>query len=109
MKYSGWIFLSVLCLATSLFGQDSNAKEVTGTICNSACVEPVQKVATCNTSCTDKSGDVVIVNDQGKVMKIENPNMAMPHMNKKVKATCVPSEKQREDYLRIVELSEMGG
>jgi hypothetical protein len=112
MKRSALLFFALLCLATSLVAQDSNksqSKQVIGTICNSACVQPVNNVSTCNTSCTDKSGDVVLVDDQGKVMKIDNPKMAMPHMNKKVKCTAVPTEKQREEYLRIKELSEMGG
>ena len=111
MKHSAWLFLAVVCLATSLFAQDagtSQKKEMTGTICNSACVQPVKDVPTCNTSCTDKSGDVVLVDDSGKVSKIANPNMAMSHMNKKVKCTVVPTEKEREDQLRILELTETG-
>jgi len=106
------LFIAVLCLAVSLSAQDSSksqGKEMSGTICNSACVQPVNSVPTCNTGCTDKSGSPVLVDDQGKVMKISNPKMAMPHMNKKVKVMAVPSEKQREDTLRILQLSEMGG
>jgi len=105
------LLLSAVFLgATSLFAQDSNKsqkKEVDGTICNSACVQKVENLNTCNTSCTDKSGDVVLVDDQGKVMKIANPKMATSHMNKKVKCTASPTEKQREDALRILEISEM--
>jgi len=106
------LFLAVFCVATSLVGQDadkSQKMEVTGTICNSACVQPVNSVSTCTPGCTDTSGDLVLVDDAGKVMKISNPKMAASHMNKKVKCTAVPSEKQRENTLRIVELSEMGG
>jgi len=103
------LFLGVLCLATSLFAQGPNdgpKKQMTGTICNSGCVQPVKDLPTCNTGCTDKSGDVVLVDDQGKVMKIANPKMAMPHMGKHVKVMVVPTEKEREEYLRIIELSE---
>jgi len=112
MKHYGWLFLVVLCLATSLFAQDSNKKQqvqMTGTICNSACVQPVNGLSTCSTTCTDKGGDVVLVDDQGKVMKISNPKMAMPHMKKKVKVMAVPTEKEREEYLRIIELTESAG
>jgi hypothetical protein len=108
----GLLFLVILCAATSLFAQDTNktqGKEMTGTICNSACVEKVSDLATCNTGCTDKTGDVVLVGDSGKVMKIANPKMAMPHMDKKVKVMAVPTEKEREEYLRILQLTEMGG
>ena len=108
MKHSVWFFLGVLCLATSLFAQEPNdqQKQMTGTICNSACVQPVKDLPTCNTGCTDKSGDVVLVDDQGKVVKIANPKMAMPHMRKHVKVMVVPTEKEREEYLRITELDE---
>jgi hypothetical protein len=106
MKHSAWLFLGVLGLATSLFAQDDQPKRMTGTICNSACVQPVDDIRTCNTRCTDKSGDVVLVDDQGKVMKIANPTMAMPHMRKHVKVMVVPTEKEREEYLRITQLSE---
>jgi hypothetical protein len=112
MKKLMWLLVAVVCLAASLFAQEPNKskqKEMTGTICNSACVQPVDSVNTCSTTCTDKSGTAVLVDDQGKVMKIENPKMAMPHMNKQVKVTVVPTEKQREEYLRIIELTEMGG
>ena len=134
MKHSVWLFLAVLCLATPLFAQTdtpvplqsepttpekvtaptrtharTEPKQMTGTVCNSACVQPVNGLSTCNTGCTDKSGDVVLVDDKGKVMKISNPKMAMPQMNKKVKVMAVPTEKDREEYLRILQLSEMGG
>jgi hypothetical protein len=109
MKHPVWLFLGVLCLATSLFSRNQNddqRKQMTGTICNSACVQPVKDLPTCNTDCTDKSGDVVLVDDQGIVMKIANPKMAMPHMRKHVKIMVVPTEKEREEYLRIIELSD---
>jgi hypothetical protein len=112
MKHSIWLCLSVLCLATSLFAQEPNddqQKQKTGTICNSACVQPVQDRPTCDITCTDKSGDVVLVDDQGDVMKIANPKMAMPHMKKHVKVVVIPTEKEREQYLRIMELTETGG
>jgi len=112
MKRAALLSLAVFCVATSLVAQDSNKSqkmEVTGTICNSACVQKVDSLNTCTPGCTDKSGNAVLVDDQGKVMKISNPKMASGHMNKKVKCTAVPSEKQREDTLRILELSEMGG
>jgi hypothetical protein len=109
MKHCVWLFVGVLCLATSLFAKGPNQDQqtkMTGTICHSACVQPVNNLPTCNTDCTDKSGDVVLVDDQGKVMKIANPEKAMPHMRKHVKLMVIPTEKEREEYLRIMELSE---
>jgi hypothetical protein len=58
-------------------------------------------------NCTDKSGDVVLVDDQGKVTKIANPKVAMPYMNKHVKCTGVPTEKEREQALKIMQLQEL--
>jgi hypothetical protein len=112
MKHRGWLFLTVLSMATSLFAQDSNQnqqKEMTGTICNSACVVRQSNLPTCDTTCTDKSGDCVLVGDKGNVEKIANPQMAMPHMNKRVKVMVVPSEKERENVIRIMHLTESAG
>jgi hypothetical protein len=93
-----------------LYAQEANSqqmkpREMSGTICNSSCVTKVDNVSTCDTQCTDKSGDCVIVDDEGNVKKIDNPSMAMPHMGKKVKVMAVPTEKQREDKLHILEIS----
>jgi hypothetical protein len=110
MKHPGRLFLGVVCLATSLFAQDANStqkKQVTGTICNSACVVQQNNLATCDRNCTDKTGATVLVDDQGKVMKISNPQMAASHMYKRVKCTAVPSEKEREESLEITELQDL--
>jgi hypothetical protein len=73
---------------------------------------------TCDTSCNIK-GDAVLVDDQGAVHKIANPEMCKQHMGKHVKmtataasapsATASPTEKQREQSLRIMELYEDPG
>jgi hypothetical protein len=70
MKHRGWLFLTVLSMATSVFAQDSKRdqqKQMTGTICNSACVVRQSDLPTRDTSCTDQSGDWVLVDDKGKV------------------------------------------
>jgi len=109
MKRLGWLSLAFFMMATSLFANDAKdqQKEVTGTICNSACVAPQSDLPTCDLSCTDKSGDVVLVDDAGKVQKIANPKMAMGHMKKHVKCTVAPSEKDREEALRLQRIIEM--
>ena len=107
-----WLLFSLFCVSPLLSAQNfenTREKPVVGTICNSVCVQPVNGVSTCNTSCTDQSGDTILVDDDGKVMRIANPKMATSHMKKQVKCTVVPTEKDREDLLRIVELSETGG
>lgn len=107
MKRFSLVFLAVLCTATALVAQEqTDHKQLMGTICNSACVVPHKGFPTCDLTCTDKTGDVVLVEDSGKVEKIANPKMAMPHMTKRVKVMAATTEKQREDSLRIQRLIE---
>jgi hypothetical protein len=76
----------------------------------------VDNLSTCDKDCTDKSGPAVLVDDQGNVMKIANQDMCMSHMGKHVKAMAMrmdqppaaatPTESQREQTLRIIELED---
>jgi hypothetical protein len=103
--------VAVLCFTGLLYSQDASSKsqshEMSGTICNSACVTKADNLSTCDTNCTDKSGECVFVDDSGNVKKIENQAMAMPHQGKhvKVKAVKVPTEKEREEEVRLLDLS----
>jgi len=107
MKRSAWLFLGILCAATLLFAADSNkTMKKTGAICDAQCVTKVNGLNTCDPECTAKSGKAVFVEDSGKLMQIENQDMATPHTGKHVKMTCVPSEAQREQTLRIIEISQ---
>lgn len=63
----------------------SKGQEMTGWICNSKCVSHAAAKAACDETCTDTSGDVVFVEDTGKVTKIANPDKVMDKMGKKVK------------------------
>jgi hypothetical protein len=113
MKQAGWLLLGVLCSAMLLFAADKG-KHMSGTICNSACVVSQSGLPTCDIGCTATGGDCVLVGDKGHVMKIENPEVAMPHMGKHVKLmatsaekiNAAPSEKEREESIRIMELYE---
>ena len=107
MKRMAWLFVGILCSAALLSAADKQMK-MTGTICDAKCVTKVSNVNTCDPGCTTKSGTMVFVGNKGKVMQIENQEMATPHANKPVKMTAVPSESQRENTLRIIELSEQG-
>jgi hypothetical protein len=104
----------MLCSAMLVSAQDKGQK-MSGTICNSACVTKQDQLSTCDLACTDTSGDAVLVSDNGNVMKIANQQMAMPHMKKHVNAMAAPmespamaapSEKEREQEIRIMELQE---
>jgi len=117
MKRIGLLFLFILGFATLMLAQDSampaqhsNKKmEMSGTICRSSCVTVVDNLSTCDKSCTDKSGDAVLVDDQGQVQKIANQDMCMPHMGKHVKMMVTPTESERENTLRIMQLTEDSG
>jgi hypothetical protein len=85
---------------------DSEVKTKNGTICDAQCVTQVNARNTCDRSCTEKSGEAVFVDDDGTRMKIENQDMATPHMGQHVKMTC--TEAQREQTLRIMQLYQMG-
>lgn|ERR1044071_4610071 len=79
----------VLGLMMLVYAQDQNQSiERTGWICNSKCVNHQQSTATCDTNCTDKSGDVVFIDEQGKTTKISNPEKVKGHMGKKMKVKC---------------------
>src|SRR5208283_774864 len=107
MKRMAWLFVGILCSAALLCAADKQTK-MTGSICDAKCVTKVNNLNTCDPNCTTKSGTMVFVGNKGKVMQIENQEMAKPHENKQVKMTAVPSEAQRENTLRIIELSEQG-
>lgn len=103
MKHAVWLLLGILCSAMLLIAQDKGMK-MTGTICNSACVVHQNNLPTCDPQCTDKSGDAVFIDDQGKVVKVANQDMCKSHMGKKVTMMAVPTEKQREESVQIMEL-----
>jgi hypothetical protein len=105
MKRSSKLLIGILGSASLLFAADQNKdiKTKNGSICDAQCVTKVNDRNTCNPTCTEKSGEAVFVDDDGTVMKIENQAMAKPHMGKRVNMKC--TEAQRENTLRILELS----
>ena len=107
MKRMAWLFVGILCSAALLCAADE-PKQMTGRICDAKCVTQVSNLNTCDPGCTTKSGTMVFVGNKGKVMQIENQDMAKPHESKQVKMKAVPSEAQRENTLRIIELTEQG-
>jgi hypothetical protein len=105
MKRSSKLLLGILCWAVLLFAADQNTqtKTKTGSICDAQCVTKVNDRNTCDPNCTVKSGEAVFVDNDGTVMKIENQDMAKPHMGKRVNMKC--TEAERENTLRILQLS----
>ncbi|MFB3917755.1 MAG: hypothetical protein ACE14M_13565 [Terriglobales bacterium] len=86
MKHIALLLVVVMCLATPVFaGDKEHSGSMTGWICNEKCVKETAGKSTCDTSCTETSGDFVFIDDQGKVSKIANQDKAKPMAGKKVK------------------------
>ena len=82
-------------------GKDAGVNEMTGYVCNSKCVKQDAGKATCDATCKDKSGDMVFVDDGGKVIKIANPKKVKANMmGKEVKVKC----KMKGDEMSIMEM-----
>jgi hypothetical protein len=96
--------LMVFLIASAMFlvadDKASAGAEMTGYICSSKCVVQNAAQSSCKPDCTEKGGDTVFVDDQGKVTKIANPKMAKSHMNKKVKM----KGQMKSDNLTIMEV-----
>jgi hypothetical protein len=95
MKRIVGLFLLLLTLSSAVFlnaQEKNNPAEMTGWICNSRCLKPVNGRATCDPSCHPRMyldrRVMVFVDDQGKVTRIANPKMVKPFMGKKVKVKC---------------------
>ena len=93
MKRMAWVLVAVLCSSVLMYaggGKDKKddagkGKSMTGMICNSKCVTTSGNKSSCNSSCSEASGDVVFIDSKGKMMKIDNQDKAMPMAGKKVK------------------------
>ena len=70
MKKIAWLFLVVLGSMTLMHAQSSKTMTMSGTICRSSCVVQQANRNTCDTTCTDKPGDAVFVDDKGDVHQI---------------------------------------
>ena len=109
MKKMAWVLVFVLGLGVSLFAEDmGKATEMTGWLCNNKCVAQTAGRAACDLGCTDKSGDVVLVDDHGQVYKIANQDKVMSNAGKKVKMKCRPV-KGEKDTMYVDSFSLYGG
>jgi hypothetical protein len=88
-----WLLTAVLISAVSMFAEDTGkTADMSGWLCNNKCVTQSAGRAACDQNCADKSGDVVLVDDQGKVLKIANQDKVKLHAGKKVRMKCTPAE-----------------
>ena len=86
MKRMAALFALALGTAILMSAQDtSKATEMTGMICDQKCIKQEAGKSACDAACSEKSGEAVFVDDEGKATKIANPKMAKGKMGKKVK------------------------
>jgi hypothetical protein len=97
MKRIAWLLVVALLSAVSLYAEDTGkATEMTGWLCNSKCVTQNAGHAACDQSCAEKTGDVVLVDDQGKVFKIANQDKVKGYAGKKAKMKCKPVKGEKD-------------
>lgn len=109
MKRIVYLLVAVLGLGISLFAEDmGKANEMTGWLCNSKCVAQTSGHAACDQTCSDRSGDVVMVDDQGRVLKIANQDKVKGFAGEKAKMKCRPV-KGEKDTMYVDTLSLYGG
>jgi hypothetical protein len=104
------MFLVVLGSVVVMYAQNSTQKKMTltGTVCQSSCVTRVgNSVATCDPNCTDKSGDAVLVDEQGNVLTIANQQICSSHMGKHVKMTALPTGTEDARAYQIMEVVDL--
>lgn len=94
----------VFVMSPFVFAGDKNkGNDMTGTICDQKCVKQDADKASCDTSCTEQSGEATFIDDQGKAWKVANPTICKGHMGKKVKVQCKKMEDQ-PDTLQILSI-----
>jgi hypothetical protein len=113
MRRLAWLFMAVLCLTALLNAEN---KTMSGWVCDSSCVVQNGDRASCDATCTETSGNVVFISDDGVVSTIDNPDICASHMNKHVRASYSaqgPQEQKditqaRRSAIHVDELREEG-
>jgi hypothetical protein len=105
MKRSTALLVIVLG-SVMLYAQDGpRGHEMTGTICDSKCVTQIAGQSSCDLNCTQKGGDPVFVEDNGRVTKVANPEKCQGNMMKRVKVMC---DMTPEHTMTIYEIYSLG-
>lgn len=108
MKRIALLLLTIfLCSATFLLAgeKNKNGNEMAGWICNAKCVDQSSGKATCNTNCSEASGKVVFISDEGQVFQIASQEKAQPMAGKHCKMTAKKNSANPEelDVQNIIE------
>jgi hypothetical protein len=98
--------LAIVLGSVMLYAQQTTkGHEMMGTICDSKCVTQSAGQSSCDLNCTQKGGDAVFIQDNGKVTKIANPEKVKGHMMKRVK---VMGEMMDNQTMNIYEIYSLG-
>jgi len=94
MKPFALVLIAVTLAVVPMYAEDATkGAEMTGWLCNSKCVTRSASQAACDQNCVDKSGDTVLVDDRGQVLKIVNPGNAVQNCSKTKKTTSKPAKR----------------
>jgi hypothetical protein len=97
--------LAFFLFPLTLIGQQKQQlTDMTGTVCNSKCVNRSSDRAVCDSGCTEKGGDAVFVEEDGRVTKIANPDKVKGFMGKHVKAKCRMMQDKDEMWFESLSL-----
>src|SRR5579863_3319534 len=93
MKPFALVLVAVTLAAVPMCAEDATkGAEMTGWLCNSKCVARTATQAACDQNCVDKTGDAVVVDDRGQVLKIANPENAVRSCGKTKKQKSKPAK-----------------
>lgn len=97
MKRMAILVAIILGSLISAYAQDQiKTMEMTGTVCDQKCVKQDSEKNSCDTSCTEHSGQAVFLDDSGKLWKVANPASCKGKMGKRVK---IKAEKQDDNTM----------
>ena len=119
MKRIAWVLVVVLGSAMYMYPQNAGqaptkdmgqATTMTGMLCNTKCVTQSSGQAACDAKCAESSGEIVLIDDKGQILKIANQEKVQEHVGKKVKMSCrrVPGA-ENTMYVDTVSLYGGGG
>lgn len=94
------LLLTLFLASTMLYAQEKpRMMDMSGTICDSKCVTQTGSQAACDLNCTQKDGDAVFIDDNGKLTKIANPDKVKGYKGKHVKAKCKMNENNDQMWI----------
>ncbi len=107
MKRIAWLLAPVVLSAVSLSAEDMGKEAgLSGLLCNSNGVVQNEGHAACDQSYAGQSGEVVFVDQQGRVFKIANQDKVVLRTGKKAKTKSKPV-KDQQDF--VIDSQYMGG